>query len=483
MNISEQVKSIGEQLGGNYRRPDQDKVVTFFENINNDKSITEYLISTKGLTKETIDHFMLGYDSVTKSITIPVFKRGELIDIKYCSMEPNGKNTGEPKAESWIFNEDGLQKGIAKGSIIVVQNEFDLMSIWQTGSVNVIATSGKDSYGTWIEYIDSIPKAFIAYDNNLKGKESSSKLADRLGTDKCFEMIYPEGINGASEFFKKQTKESFFKLAKDARPYYTHQFKGVGDVINSLRMSKPDLLYLKYLPGVRIEKDWLIVVSGITNIGKTSYVLNLAEELADKNIPTLIMPFERGVESVGGRFLQVKMNMNVDELTMQSDSEWERTIEKCIDMPVYFAVPNIKDVVEIIIKSKRIFDTKVVIIDHIDYLIRNISGNKSDAIGDMLKLLKNVAIEHSVVIIAVSHLKKLEGSGGWKKDKTPGLDDLKGSSSLSQDPECVVILRSEAEGSICVDVQKNKGEMMSVSYEVNNKTGKMGNEVIIGLDL
>lgn len=483
MNIDNEVKSVREQLGVNYNRPSLDKLIPFWEGLWQEENVVEYLIKDRGLTKETCEHFKLGYDTKTKSIVIPVFKRGELIDIKYYYITPKKEtHTSEAKAESWIFNEDGLQKGIAKGSILIVQNEFDLMSAWQQGSINVIATSGKESHGTWIEYIDSIPKVLIAYDNTPQGKDASSKLAERLGTDKCFEILYPEGTKDANEFFKKYTKDDFIKLAKDSRPYYTHQLKGIGDVIKSLRSQKSEALYLKYLPGVRIEKDWLIVVSGITNIGKTSYVLNLAEELAEKNIPTLIMPFERGIESVGGRFIQVKMGMDINQLTMQDDKEWDDTISKCVDLPVYFAVPNINDVIKLIIKAKRILDTKVVIIDHIDYLVRNVGGNKSDAIGDILKKLKTAGTEHGVIIIAVTHLKKLESPGGWKTPRNPGLDDLKGSSNLYQDPECVVMLRTECEGSICVDVLKNKGEMVNMSYSINNKSGKMGGEFIVGID-
>lgn len=484
MNIADKVKSMREQLGQSYQKPNPEKLIKFKEDLLLHEEAMNYLMVGRGLTKETIEHFELGYDVDRDAIAIPVFKRGELINIKYRFINPKAnKYSGERGAEAWIYNEDGIQKGLAKGSIIIVEGEFDLMSVWQSGSVNVVSSSaGKEAYGTWIEYIDNIPKVYIAYDNDAPGKEASSKLAERLGTDKCVEIIYPEGIKDANEFFKKFTRDDFIKLAKNARPYYTHQFKGVGDVINSLRNHKADILSLKYIPNVRIEKDWLIVVSGVTNIGKTSYILNLADELVSRDIPVLVMPFERGIESVGGRFLQVKMNMDVNDLTMQDDSEWERTIEKCIDLPIYFAVPDIKEVTEVIIKSKRIFNTKVVMIDHLDILIRNVKGNKEAAIGDMLKELKNVAIEHDIVIIGVSHIRKMDNPGGWKTPKNPGLDDLKGSSSLNQDPECVIMLRSEAEGSICVDILKNKGEMTTMSYAINNKTGRMGDEFIIGID-
>ena len=56
--------------------------------------------------------------------------------------------------------------------------------------------------------------------------------------------------------------------------------------------------------------------------------------------------------------------------------------------------------------------------------------------------------------------------------RKPGIEDLKGSSSLYQDPECVVLL-SGTDGRLEVDVVKNKGEMVSESFGFNYKTGKI----------
>lgn len=476
--LSERISSLREQVGANYERPSPDKLKLFREELTKNEIAMAYLEATRGLTKETIDHFQLGYDPDRDAIAIPVFKRGELINIKYRFLNPvKIKYSGERNAESWIYNEEGIKNGIAKGSIIIVEGEFDLMSIWQSGSINVVSPSaGKEAFGVWIEYLDSIPKIYIAYDNDAPGKDASIRLAERLGTDKCFEILYPEGIKDANEFFKSHTKEDFRALPKNARPYYTHQFKGLGDVIRGMMENKEVLLTLNHLPKVKMEKDWLVVISGVSNVGKTAYVLNLVDELTIRGIPTLVMPFERGVESVGGRFLQVKFNKDTHEMTHQSKQEWADMIDKCVDAPVYFAVPSIKDVIPTIAKSKRIFDTKVVVIDHIDYLIRNISGNKEAAIGDMLKDLKKVAIEHGIIMLVVSHLKKLDNAGGWKTPRKPCLDDLKGSSSLYQDPEAVVMLSSEEKGTLYVEVQKNKGEMCGMTYNFNERTGKITGE-------
>lgn len=478
--LSERIQSIREQVGGEYRKPPIECIKLYSDALVANDRAMNYLQADRGLSIETIKHFQLGYDSHREAIAIPIFKRGELVNIKYRLLDPEAKTryTSEKGAETWIFNEDGIAKGISKGGLLIVEGEFDCMSAWQAGFVNTISpASGKDSYGVWLEYLDPIKKIYIAYDNDKAGKETSIKLAERLGTEKCQEVLYPEGIKDANEYFNGHNREDYIELLKKARPYYSHQFKGIGDIIRGIREKKDDVIQLQHLPKVKLEKDWMVMISGVSNVGKTSYVLNLVDELTTKGIPTLVFPFERGIESVGRRFLQVKFNMTLDDLAMQNETEWEKVVETCIDTPAYFAMPKKEEMVETIIRAKRIFDTKVVVIDHLDYIIRHVSGNKEAEIGNTLQDLKRIAEEHGIILLIVSHTRKIENPGGWKTKKKPGMEDLKGSSSLYQDPECVVMLSSEEENTIHVDVLKNKGEMSFGIYKFNVATGKITSEV------
>ena len=56
------------------------------------------------------------------------------------------------------------------------------------------------------------------------------------------------------------------------------------------------------------------VMSGVSNIGKTSVAMNIADELVKKGIPCLVLPIERGIRTVGKRFLQVHCDKTKEEL-------------------------------------------------------------------------------------------------------------------------------------------------------------------------
>jgi len=472
------VKSLRESVGKEYTRPSLEKLEQYKTDLKESQEAIEYLVLERGFTDETINHFQLGYNKGNNSIAIPIFKNGELINIKYRFLKPDKiKYTSERGSENWIYNENGIQEGLKKGALLIVEGEFDLMSAYQRGIKNIVSpASGKDSYGVWLAQLDNIPKVYIAYDNDEGGKKTGYKLAERLGIDKCFEFKYPQGIKDANDFFKVHDLTEFKKLVGESKPYYTYQYKGIGDIIEGLRNKQEESVKLEFIPQVEIEKDWLIVVSGISNVGKTSYILNLAENLAQKNIPTLILPFERGIESVGRRFLQVKFDKTLDQLKELGSGEWDSLTDKCIDTPVYFSLPKRDDIIPTIVKARRLFNTKFVIVDHLDYLVRNVSGNKEAEIGNTLQELKRVAEESGIVIIIVTHTRKIDTAGALVRRK-PSIEDLKGSSSLYQDPECVVMLDSQAEGQIDVSVVKNKGVMVSSTYDFNVSTGKIVDEL------
>lgn len=476
--FSERVKSLQNQVGSVYVKPSVEKLEGFKKALEENIRASDYLEITRGLSKATIKQFQLGYDSERDAIAIPVFKRGELINIRYRLLEPGDrpKYTQEKGCEVWIYNEEGIQKGLAQGSVVIVEGEFDLMSTWQAGFKAVISpASGKDSYGIWLELLENIPKVYISYDNDKPGKETAMKMAERIGIEKCKEIIYPHDCKDANDYFKKFVAEDFKGLVKESKPFYNYQFKGVADVINDLRFKKGEHIMLQHLPDVKIPEDYLIVISGQTNTGKTSMVMNLVSEFTEKNIPTLVLPFERGAQVVGTRFLQVKYNYSEDDFSELDVFEWEKLTKECLDLPLYFAMPTKDETIDLIIKSKRIFNTKVVVIDHLDYMIRT-TQNKEAEIGNTLQALKRVAEEHKIIMIVITHTRKIEQAGSTKKTK-PNLDDLKGSSSLSQDPECVAMLSSPGDGMLEVNILKNKGKMTNRVFAFNKDTGQLGKEV------
>lgn len=468
-----------ETVGGSYIRPDKERVDKMIEALKANESAMDYLRVKRGLSQETIEHFNLGYDEKKDAISIPEYKNGELINIRYRYLDEDRKGpkyTQEKDCEVWLYNDEGISIGQKKGGVLVVEGQFDLMSAWQAGFPNVISpSSGKDSYGVWLELVDTIPKVYIAFDNDKPGIKASREMAERVGEDKSFEVQYPEDVKDANEYFQKYTHKDFRQLLKDAKPCYKHKFAGVQDVIEMMREKTENTLKLKTIPFVEFEDDWLTILSGVSNAGKTTVGMNIASELMDMKIPTLILPFERGTKTVGKRFLQVRHNKTQGDFNLLNDEGWEKVIRDSMNMPLYFSMPGKDDIQETIAQAKRFFGVKVCIIDHLDYLVRKSSENHNVETSNTLQEFKALAQEHQMIFIVIHHIRKQDNKGGVPKK--PKMEDLKGSSSVYQDPEAVIMLSSPEPGELEIDIVKNKGEMGSKVYEFNLATGKIGREI------
>lgn len=433
----------------------------------------------RGLIDETIQHFGLGYDKTKHAICIPVYKRGDLVNVRYRMLDEQAPSryTQEKGCEVWLYNDDGIQRGIEKGGVLIVEGEFDLMSAWQAGLKNVVSpASGKNSYGVWIELMDAIKRVYIAYDNDSPGKAAALDMAERIGVDKSFEVAYPEGIKDANEYFLKHTGDDFKVLLKTARPFYKYKFQGVGDIIESLMKERDDLLEVSMIPFVKWEEDWVGVFSGDSNVGKTTYVLNIAEELVAKGVPTLVLPFERGIKSVGQRFLQVRYGRQKEDFAFFTAEDWNVMRDDAVNLPLYFSVPKDTEVEDIISRAKRLFGVKVVIVDHLDYFVRG--DQKVSKQADMMMKFKTMAQEHSVVFMVVHHIGKPKN----KKRKRPTKEDLKGASDIYQIAEVVALLYQPEEGVIEVIIDKNKGKMGSQRFSSDMSTGKFKVESMMSDD-
>lgn len=465
------IKSIRDTLNVDYKRPDENKVVIFQDSLNNTPSAMEYLKTERGLTNETINHFNLGYDGKRDAISIPIYKNGELINIKYRFLHPKTiKYSSEKGAEIWLYNDEGLDIGLKKEGILIVEGEFDLMSVWQSGIRNVVSPSaGKNAYGMWIERIDNIPRVWIAYDNDKGGKETSFEIAERLGVDKSYELVYPDGIKDANEFFRSHTKDDFKELIKSAKPYYTYQFKGLGDIIEGLRNSEKKNITTWLMPNVNMDKDWLVMVSARRGAGKTSYTLNVVNDLEKQGHSVLFLPVENGVDFVGKRLLSILCDKTFEDFTFFSEEDWERLINDIVDRQIFFAQPKTQDVLfDTILKSRRYFNTQVVVIDLLEYVV-NDGTDENSAMNQLVKRLKIFAFEHKILIFAVAHVRKDDRVSAIA-EREPTLSDIKGTGSLTNYPHCVVLLHPNEEG-LKVIVAKNKGRESSETFEFKEETG------------
>jgi twinkle protein len=468
MDLKNKIRSLQETLNVEYKKPDP-KRLEEMELAVRGSPAWDYLTKERGFNEETIANFRLGYDSKKNAVAIPHFKNGELINIKYRFLNPKDtRYTSEAGAEPWVYNDEGLVVGKEKGAVAIAEGEFDCMALWQMGFKNVISPgSGANSYGIWIEVVDTIKQVWIAYDNDEPGQTAAKELAHRVGVEKCRNVLYPTGVKDANEFMLKHTPSDLRGLFAKSSLFIKNEFSSLPDIIQDM-IANPRPYFQTYLfPEVKIYPDNLTVLSGVTNAGKTDVALNVSLDLARQGVPVLILPMERGVYNVGRRLIQIAIGRTEDEIETLTKEEVEAATRDIASLPIFFSMPGREKLGETIARAKRVYNIQYVVIDMINQLVRNV-GNEASAISDTMRDLKKLTESLPIAMCVVAHIRKL-GPG-----EKISMDSLKGSNSLSTDPETVVLLdRNEVDKYLEVNVAKNKGKMRVKRFVPNPETGRI----------
>ena len=194
----------------------------------------------------------------------------------------------------------------------------------------------------------------------------------------------------------------------------------------------------------------LILVAARPSMGKTAFVLNMAQHMAFRdNITTAIFSLEMSKEQLVNRLfsLESKVDAQVLRNGRLEDSDWERLIESAeiignsnliIDDTPSISIAELRSKCR---KYKMEMNLGVIIIDYLQ-LVSGSSGGKSSTsrqqeISDISRSLKAVARELNVPVIALSQLSRAVEQ---RDDKRPMLSDLRESGAIEQDADVVMFI-------------------------------------------
>ena len=196
-----------------------------------------------------------------------------------------------------------------------------------------------------------------------------------------------------------------------------------------------------------LQRSDLILVAARPSMGKTAFVLNIAEFVALKSkIPTAIFSLEMSRTQLVNRILA--MNSKVDSQTMRTgdlkDEDWAKLMESArltgesplmIDDTPGISIQELRSKCR---KFKLEKDLGLVIIDYLQLMS---GGKKSESrqqeISEISRSLKALAREINCPVIALSQLSRAVES---RDDKRPMLSDLRESGAIEQDADVVMFI-------------------------------------------
>jgi replicative DNA helicase len=119
-----------------------------------------------------------------------------------------------------------------------------------------------------------------------------------------------------------------------------------------------------------------------------------------------------------------------------------------------------------IVEAIAKYNTRIVFIDHLDFVVSFKAENHHLNIAQAMRDLKGLAKKWNIVIFLVAHLTKA------KMDTQPTIEDLRGSASIGQEADTVILLWRETKRE---DGQVVITDNVNVSVQANRRTGRTGN--------
>lgn len=200
-----------------------------------------------------------------------------------------------------------------------------------------------------------------------------------------------------------------------------------------------------------LQNNDLIIIAARPAMGKTAFALNVAQNVAKLNdVNVAIFSLEMGADQLVSRLISAEGRIEAYRLktgTLETD-DW-RSFRIAIDtlskLGVYIDdTPGIR-VGELRAKCRQLHQQKglgLVMIDYLQLLSGSKSngGNRQQEVSEISRMLKEMARELKIPVIALSQLSRQVES---REDKRPMMSDLRESGSIEQDADIVTFLYRE----------------------------------------
>lgn len=197
-----------------------------------------------------------------------------------------------------------------------------------------------------------------------------------------------------------------------------------------------------------LHPDQLIILAARPAVGKTAFVLNIAQNIGTKqNKPVAIFSLEMGAESLVDRMLAAEgmIDSHVLRTGKLTEQDWQNVMiaqGALAEAPIYIDdTPGIK-INEIRARSRKLAqelegNLGLIVIDYLQLITGNRSENRQQEVSEISRQLKILAKELRVPVIALSQLSR---SVEQRQDKRPMLSDIRESGSIEQDADIVAFL-------------------------------------------
>ncbi len=225
-----------------------------------------------------------------------------------------------------------------------------------------------------------------------------------------------------------------------------------------------------------LQASELIILAARPSMGKTAFVLNIAEAAGDADAPVVVFSLEQSKHELAERFLCMRGRLDMHKLRkgeFEKDDfdQLQRAASELDRLPIFIddqAGRSMSQINAICRRLKRKNGIRLVVIDYLQLIEpEDKRAPREQQIAQITRRLKFLAKEIAVPVIALAQLNR---GVELREDKLPRLADLRESGAIEQDADIVMFLHRPE----MYNLDDRPGEVdVVVAKHRNGPTGKV----------
>lgn len=325
--------------------------------------------------------------------------------------------------------------------VIVTEGELDVIALYEYG-VRVNCVSGTAGAAAnwpaeWLDLLEPYSSFLLAYDTDEAGEAGAEKLAETIGRYRCSRVRLPRKDAGESLAAGDPAAEIERALDR-AEPCLAIKFRrpgGWGAEIEAL-ITKPDALRGLATGSAKLDEAvgglpaGLVVVTGDTGHGKTTWATWLLREQARMGVPVLVTSFEQRPVGTVQKLLRAECGGDFTKVPQRAREE---ALARLDQLPIllldHYGETTFEQVRDAIRYARRRFGVRVVLVDHLGFLARGAGDNERQRIEEVVRSLALIGVNDDVSILLICHPNRLSK----QQQRRIQIGDLKGASAIEQD--------------------------------------------------
>lgn len=228
-----------------------------------------------------------------------------------------------------------------------------------------------------------------------------------------------------------------------------------------------------------LNKSDLIILGARPGMGKTSFALNIARNVAVKERKTIcFFSLEMSRDQLAQRLLSAEACIKSDKLRTGNiaDNEWTRLVQATEVLSranIYVDESPGITVQEMKAKVRRLGNADLIIVDYLGLMepTNKRIENRVQAVTEITRNLKLMAKELNIPVLVCSQLRR--PSAAEKESNKPSLTSLRDSGSIEQDADIVLFLHRD-DYYRNSDPEKQADEHKAVCIVAKNRHGEIG---------